>query len=144
MAQIAASSAISILKIKEFLGLNQNPDGDTKIRVGELSEMRNFAITRDMHLQIRPGTKTIFDIRDAWDAWADENEPSTEAPIFCGAWYGMVGEEAHLLCAFGGLVFDIDLLTESNRVVGICTEAPTTFWTAAGRPPLRMWRVMCR
>ena len=133
MAQIAAASGISILKIKEFLGLNQNPDGDTKIKVGELSEMRNFAITRDLHLQIRPGTKTIMDLRDAWDAWAEDNEPSTETPIFCGAWYGMAGEAAHLLCAFGGLVFDVNILTNATRVVGICTQAPTTFFGFGGK-----------
>ena len=44
------------MKINAFLGLNENPDGDTKIRDGELSEMRNFKITRDRHLQVRPGT----------------------------------------------------------------------------------------
>ena len=60
MAQMAAGSNITIMRIKEFLGLNENQDGDTKIRVGEMSEMRNFSITKDSHLQIRPGTHTLL------------------------------------------------------------------------------------
>ena len=70
MASISTSNNLTILKIKEFLGLNENQDGDTKIRVGELSEMRNFAITRDGHLQIRPGTQTVLALRSAWDSLA--------------------------------------------------------------------------
>ena len=54
MASIGNSTAVSVLKIKEFRGLNQNPDGDTSIQNGELAEMRNFRITRDRHLQVRP------------------------------------------------------------------------------------------
>ena len=133
MAQISASSGISILKIKEFLGLNENPDGDTKIKVGELSEMRNFAITRDLHLQIRPGTKTIYHIKDAWDDWAEDNEAETTTPVFCGAWYGMAGAAEHLLCAFGGVVFDIHYLSLTARAVGTCTQAPTTFFGFGGK-----------
>ena len=40
MARINSNSSVSILKIKEFFGLNENPDGDTHIKTGELSEMR--------------------------------------------------------------------------------------------------------
>ena len=70
MAHISTNTSISVLKIKEFLGLNENPDGDTHIKTGELSEMRNFRITRDKHLQIRPGQKTVLNLRSEWDAWA--------------------------------------------------------------------------
>lgn len=128
MAQISASSGTSVLKIKQFLGLNENPDGDTKIRVGELSEMRNFSITQDGHLQIRPGTKSIFDLKEKWDEWASSNEASTDTPVFSGAWYGTVNGKNHLLCAFGGVIFDVDLLLETSTVVGTCTQNKTSFF----------------
>lgn len=128
MANISANSGNSIMKIKEFLGLNENPDGDTKIRVGELSEMRNFAITQDKHLQIRPGTKTICNLRSAWDIWAEGQEQKEENPVFCGAWYGMIGAKERLLCAFGGVIFDVDLLLETQKVIGTCTQDKTTFF----------------
>lgn len=129
MASISTSNNLTILKIKEFLGLNENQDGDTKIRVGELSEMRNFAITRDGHLQIRPGTQTVLALRSAWDSWADSQEEGVEEhPVFCGCWYGMVGGEYHLLCAFGGVIFDVDILLESVKAVGTCTQDKTSFF----------------
>ena len=132
MARIAANNSISIMKIREFLGLNENPDGDTNIKAGELSEMRNFRITRDNHLQVRPGTKTIVDLRGAWDAWAAEHEATTEAPRLCGVWHGKVGEAYHTIAAFGGVLFDVDLDGLTTAVIGTCTEDDTTFFGFEG------------
>ena len=84
MAQIITGTSMTVLKIKEFLGLNQNPDGDTKIKVGEMAAMRNFAITRDGHLQVRPGTKTVLDVAAAWEEWAADQEDAVEDAVFCG------------------------------------------------------------
>ena len=63
MAQIKGKDNSSILKIQAFLGLNENPDGDTTLKVGEMAEMRNFRITQDKHLQIRPGSKTLLTLK---------------------------------------------------------------------------------
>lgn len=128
MAHIATNNSNSILKIKEFLGLNQNPDGDTNLKTGELAEMRNFKITKDKHLQIRPGTKTMMSIRTAWDAWAASNAPSTDAPELSGVWYGNVGGAFHLVAAFGGVLFDIALDGLTAKAVGKCTQDTTTFF----------------
>ena len=133
MATIAANSSISVLKIKEFLGLNQNPDGDTNIKTGELSELRNFKITRDKHLQVRPGTKTVVALRDAWDTWAASNEPTTEEPRFCGSWYGKVGEEYHVIAAFGGVLFDVDPANATAAPIGTCTQDETSFFGFEGK-----------
>lgn len=128
MATIAANNPSSILKIKEFLGLNQNPDGDTNIKTGELSEMRNFKITRDKHLQIRPGTETQMTIRDAWD----ELGLATEDPRLCGTWYGKVGDAFHLIAAFGGALFDVDIELGTATSIGTCTQDETTFFGFEG------------
>lgn len=128
MASISTSNNLTVLKIKEFLGLNENQDGDTKLKVGELSEMRNFAITRDGHLQIRPGTKTLLNLRTAWDSWAEDQEDPVENPVFCGSWYGMVNKKYHLLCAFGGVIFDVNILLESMTPVGTATQDETSFF----------------
>lgn len=130
MAQIRENSEINILKIKEFLGLNENPDGDTNIKTGELSEMRNFRITQDKHLQIRPGQKTILNLRAAWDTWAAEQEsaPENTAPKFCGAWQGALNGAEHIVAAFGGVLFDVGLGAGTTTVIGTCTEDKTTFF----------------
>lgn len=62
MAEIKAATNEKVFQIAAFGGLNQAPDGDTKLKYGEAAEMNNFRITRDGNLQRRPGTKTILDI----------------------------------------------------------------------------------
>lgn len=133
MASIGANNSISVLRIKKFLGLNENPDGDTKIKDGELSELRNFRITRDGHLQVRPGTKTVCRLREAWDAWAADHAPATETPVFCGAWEGMAGNARHLLAAFGGVVFDVDADAWTARAVGTCAQDQASFFGFGGK-----------
>lgn len=128
MATIAANNSNSILKIKKFLGLNQNPDGDTNIQIGELSEMRNFKITRDNHLQIRPGMKTLLSLRTAWGGLG----LTESSPRFCGAWYGKVGEAYHLIAAFGGALFDVDKDGGAAKAIGTCTQDDTTFFGFEG------------
>ena len=103
MAQITSSNDIQVLKIRQFLGLNENPDGDTKIKNGEMSKMRNFRVTREKHLQLRPGTKTVLNLKTAWDAWCAESGHTapTENPVFSGAWEGVVDSKQRTLAAFG-------------------------------------------
>lgn len=55
MAKITGQTEEKIFQIKKWGGLNQNPDGDTKLKMGEAAEMRNFRVTRDGNLQRRPG-----------------------------------------------------------------------------------------
>lgn len=128
MATIASNNPSSILKIKKFLGLNQNADGDTNLRNGELSEMRNFKITRDNHLQIRPGTKTVMTLRDAWNIWSASQSAPEANPRFCGSWFGRVGEREHLIAAFGGALFDVDKENGTATVIGSCTQDDTHFF----------------
>lgn len=132
MADIKANSAVNVLKIKEFLGLNENPDGDTHLKTGELSKMRNFRITRDQHLQIRPGQKTVLRLRDAWNALS-EKPAGIASPRFCGAWSGTVGGAERLLCAFGGVVFDVSLSAGTMKEIGRCTEDETFFFGFGGK-----------
>lgn len=65
MATIQTSQGERIYSIKNWGGLHESPDGDTKLSLGEAAEMRNFRITSDKNLQIRPGyrvlTNAIFD-----------------------------------------------------------------------------------
>ena len=57
MANITGSASEKVFQIQRWLGLNENPDGDTKLKMGEGAVMRNFRVTRDGNLQKRPGTK---------------------------------------------------------------------------------------
>lgn len=66
MAQIVDSSDEKVFRIQEFLGLNESPDGDTKLKLGEASVMRNFKITRDHSLQKRPGLDAVGSLLDEY------------------------------------------------------------------------------
>lgn len=91
MAEIKATTNEKVFPLKAFLGLNQNPDGDTKLKMGEAAAMNNFRITRDRYLQRRPGTKTVVNL-------------GTENPVK-GLWVGYVGGTEYMLGACNGKLY---------------------------------------
>lgn len=121
MAQIATTNDITVLKIQSFLGLNENPDGNTTLKPGEMAEMRNFRVTKDKHLQIRPGTKTVLRLGEVTDGqlW--------------GVWRGTVGNGEHILAAFGGHIWDVDLDNATAKGKGTATPDETTFFPFGGK-----------
>lgn len=127
MAQLSAGNGNTILKIREFLGLNENPDGDTHLKTGELSVCRNFAVTRDKHLQLRPGQKTTVDFRAAWDA-LEEKPQGVETPEFSGAWSGELGGKRHTVVSFGGALWDLDPAGGAPVYKGTCTQDTASFF----------------
>lgn len=91
MAEIKATTNEKVFPLKAFLGLNQNPDGDTKLKMGEAAAMNNFRVTRDRNLQRRPGTKTVVNL-------------GTENPVK-GLWVGYVGGTEYMLGACNGKLY---------------------------------------
>lgn len=59
MATIRSSSREKVFPCKAWLGLHESPDGDTKLKFGEAAVMRNWMITRDRNLKVRPGEDII-------------------------------------------------------------------------------------
>lgn len=92
MAQITGSANERVFQIKAWGGLNENPDGDTKLKMGEAAVMRNFRITRDGNLQRRPGSKEIA---------ALGTEPVR------GIWNGNVAGKEQLVAACGGKLWKL-------------------------------------
>lgn len=60
MATIRSSSREKVFSCKAWLGLHESPDGDTKLKFGEAANIRNWRITRDRNLKVRPGEDVIF------------------------------------------------------------------------------------
>ena len=133
MARIQSGEDKTIMKIKAFLGLNENPDGDTTLKDGELSEMRNFRITHDKHLQIRPGSKTVVDIAGALEAAGGEVTAAGSETRLHGVWRGSVGSGEHTLAAYGGRIWDIDLEAGTAKAKGSLTEDETSFFGFGGK-----------
>lgn len=66
MATVVTSADERVFRIQKFLGLNENPDGDTKLKMGEASVMRNFKVTRDSNLQRRPGLGMVMGLLNSY------------------------------------------------------------------------------
>lgn len=110
MAQIRSTDNEKVYKIQKFLGLNESPDGDTQLKMGEASEMRNWKVTTQNHLRVRPGFRTIRKF---------------DGPVR-GMWSGYVAGEHKTVCAAGGGVWD---LTETPvRRIGDIWDDVTSFF----------------
>ena len=133
MAQITAKDNSSILKIKSFLGLNENPDGDTTLKVGEMAEMRNFRVTQDKHLQIRPGSKTILSLADALSTLSEETAGDESETRIYGVWRGIAGTSEHILAVYGEHIWDVDAKNGSASNKGTCQNSETTFFGFGGK-----------
>ena len=113
MAQISASNSTKTFQLQRWLGLNESPDGDTGLKMGEAAVMRNFRITRESHLQIRPGYAAVCALADT--------------PVR-GIWSGYVNGQARLLAACGGKVWRIDTDTWEAVEIGEIDDSPVFFF----------------
>ena len=64
MATVGGVSNEKIYSLKKWGGLNEAPDGDTRLKLGEASKMVNWKITRDGNLKRRPGTVFVAGLCD--------------------------------------------------------------------------------
>ena len=110
MAQITVQDTSKVFQIRKFLGLNESPDGDTQLKMGEASELRNWQITPNYHLRIRPGTRTKYRF---------------SGPVQ-GLWSGYVGGREVMLCAADGGIWD--LTGGAMRRIGDCWDDKTEFF----------------
>lgn len=67
MATITGNVQEKIFSLKQWGGLNENPDGDTKLKLGEASVMTNWRITRDGNLKRRPGSELVCGCRPGYE-----------------------------------------------------------------------------
>ena len=110
MAQIKSKDDTRILNIEQFLGLNESPDGDTTLKTGEMYEMKNFRITLNKHLQIRPGSKTVFNVADAFESFPEGSDiPDEEDRHADGFWRGAAGQSVWDVAAWAGYFWELDI-----------------------------------
>lgn len=110
MARVNTSGNESIHSIHKWLGVNENPDGDTNLKMGEAAEMRNFRITNEGSLQKRPGTKTLLTI--------------AAAPVKT-LWTGYVAGTERVIAACNDKVWSLNLTTNTVTEIGAFTTSGT-------------------
>lgn len=139
MPMIPLTNDRRTLAIKRFLGLNEDPDGTSALKVGELAEMRNWRITRDYHLQKRPGTKELASLYDALSDYLEgegETPPAQADVSLRGVWRGSVGGAYHTLAVYGGFVWDVELCGDAAgaiRCLGAAEDEETDFFAFADK-----------
>ncbi|MDR0861989.1 MAG: hypothetical protein LBN30_04345 [Oscillospiraceae bacterium] len=120
MAKVLAGDK-SVFRVRRWLGLNENPDGDTQLAAGEAAEMRNFRVTRDGNLQLRPGYRVTHGER-TWGAVR-------------GVWTGRVGETETCVFASGGHLWSLEPETGAAQQLGglTLTDDDTHFFGFDGK-----------
>lgn len=114
MAEIGGGAGKSVFQIDKWLGLNESPDGDTGLKNGEAAQMRNFRVTRERHLQIRPGYAPVCVLA--------QGQPVR------GLWRGYVDGQIRLLAACGGHLWSVDPDKWEKTDLGTIADAPTSFF----------------
>lgn len=71
MASISANVSEKVFQIKKWLGVNEAPEGDARLKYGEAAVMENFRITAGGALQKRPGTKNVAGLVAAYNVKVD-------------------------------------------------------------------------
>ena len=59
MATISANTNEKVFQITKWLGVNEAPEGESRLKYGEAAKMRNFKITAGGALRKRQGSKTV-------------------------------------------------------------------------------------
>lgn len=116
MPEITAGESLAHIAVKTFAGLREDADGDVKLPAGELSQMKNFRVTRHGHLQIRPGYKTLFPVGEVTALWS-----------------GTAAGKEVLLFAAGGKVYLPDPTAEAATVIGTCSSQRGSFFAFEGK-----------
>jgi hypothetical protein len=73
---IRTSNGDKIYKIEDWLGVNESPQGESGLRLGEAAVLSNFKITNNKKLQKRPGTQNIANLLFSCDLAVDDT-PTT-------------------------------------------------------------------
>ena len=115
MAEIKGKDDIRIYQIQKFLGLNESVDGDTQLQMGEAGDMRNWQVTPQYHLRVRPGYSVLRQFG---------------GPVR-GIWTGCVAGEQKTLCVADGGVWE--LKQDSLCRIGDIWDAPTTMFGFGGK-----------
>lgn len=102
---VIRSNQESRFRIGTFRGMNESPDGEGRLSAGEGSVCRNFKVTAEGALQVRPGWKSRWKL-----------EGSAQ-----GLWEGEIGGKVQKLAACGGKLWKLldDGKAESLGNIGL-------------------------
>jgi len=139
MASIKAVTSDRVFSVQKWLGLNEHPDGDTRLKLGEAAEMVNWRITRDGNLKLRPGQEFVTAFGTAADWEAVTSRILTRAGLFQSGDVLMIGD--NLLVTPGKLVMEATGGTGASLIEGRVRTTGVTLTGGTLHAPGDAWTV---
>ena len=118
MATIQGNTKEKIFTIKKWYGLNENPDGDTKLKYGEAAYMRNWKITRDGNLKVRDGSDLKLGLCQSYVALPSSTESVAKVDTL---------DAPSTLVMYPNIAASEGKLTLSGTSVNVTPDAATTY-----------------
>lgn len=77
MANVRQPTGERVYSIRRWRGVNEAPEGEAALRMGEAAVMRNFRVTAGGALRKRPGSREVADLMSGYTAEADTSAAQT-------------------------------------------------------------------
>lgn len=137
MATISSVNNEKVYTIAKWGGLNEHPDGDTRLKLGEASKMSNWKITRDGNLKRRPGSEMIFGLSASFTAEISPDIirlrtfefPTDPVTVFDEISTEQVPGKITVVSRSGGVEKGTWKTTNTTVVNGVLTESLTSPYT---------------
>ena len=107
MANISSATSEKVISLKQFLGINENPEGDNKLKTGEATVCRNFKITNSGTLMKRYGSTLKYTL-------------GTDKPVM-GMWHGYCSHHELTIAACDGHLW----MLQDNEMLKYPTDLAT-------------------
>lgn len=151
MANISAATNERTISLKQFLGLNENPDGDNKLKVGEASVCRNFKVTDNGNLKKRAGTVLKYTLGVDTASISTTSLTITSPAVVTATFKAKVTDSGTYVFAYDTDHWELDGDTVTISDYGISYSGTETdedtltveFAIGTEKPIKGMWHGMC-
>lgn len=114
MATMSIQQNSKTFTISKWLGINESTSGDANAKMGESVVMRNFRITPESYLQIRPGYSEVVSLAEGHPVRALHRD--------------VVGGTERVIAVCNGKAYSLNTSTYAATEIGTLADAPTTIF----------------
>lgn len=151
MASISASTAEKVISLKQFLGLNENPDGDNKLKVGEAVKCQNFKVTNNGNLMKRYGSTLKYTLGYDSATISKSSSTITTPAVVVSEFKAMVHDSGTYVFSYDTDHWELDGETVTIADYGITYSGTETdedtltvvFKLGIEQPVMGMWHGYC-
>lgn len=151
MASISAATAEKVISLKQFLGLNENPDGDNKLKLGEATVCENFKVTNSGNLMKRYGSTLKYTLGTDSSSISKTSATITSPAVVTADFKAMVHDSGTYVFTYDTDHWELDGDTVTIADYGITYSGTETdedtltvvFTLGIEKPVMGMWHGYC-